>query len=452
MSLLVKDRNFYKNLAAIALPIALQNAIGFGVQMMDTIMVGSLGDTALSAANLAGQPYFIFMVFNFGLASGGSVLIAQYWGKGNVDVVRRVMGISIRYIAITAVLFSGVCYFFPTQIMTLFSHEPEVIRLGAGYLRVFAFSFIFNGIAGCYMMSLRAVENVNLPTIVYSVSFFVNVFFNYAFIFGKFGMPELGVVGAAYGTVIARFSEFVIVLIYSSFIEKKILFKLRYLFRKEKELIPDYFRHSIPVVGSELIWSLGAVTQAAIIGRIGSTFVAANSIASVMQQLAMVFMFGLGNAAAVTMGKTVGEGRIGDAKKQGKTIVFMAMAVGVAACGVIFVIRNYAVMLYNVTPEVKALAVEIMGVMAFLLALTSLEIVCISGVLRGGGDTKFAFAVDACCTWLIGVPMGLLAGFVWKLPVIWVYVCLRSDIPVRVLLCLTRIFGEKYIKNVTRDL
>lgn len=452
MSLMVRDKGFYKNLLAIALPIALQNAISFGVQMMDTVMVGSLGDVALSAANLAGQPYFIFMVFNFGLSSGGSVLIAQYWGKGNTDVVRRVIGMSVRYITITAILFTSVCFFFPTQIMSLFSHEAPVIEQGAQYLRVVAFSYLFNGIAGCYLMSLRAVENVNLSTLVYTISFFVNVFFNYCFIFGKFGMPALGVVGAAVGTVIARFTEFLCVLIYSSFFEKKIQFKLRYLFLREKELIPDYLRHSLPVVGSELVWSFGSVTQAAIIGRIGSTFVAANSIASVVQQLAMVFMFGLGSAAAVTIGKTVGEGKTTQAKQRGKTIVILAIGIGILACGIILAIRGPIVQIYRVSAEVKTLAVQIMGVMACLIALSSLEIVCISGILRGGGDTKYAFIVDCCCTWLIGVPMGFLAGFVWKLPVLWVYVCLRADIPVRVTLCLVRIFGGKYIKNVTRDL
>ncbi len=449
---MVKDRGFYKHLAAIALPIALQNAINFGVQMMDTVMVGALGDTALSAANLAGQPYFIFMVFNFGLASGGSVLIAQYWGKGNVDVVRRVIGMSMRFITITAVLFTAVCVGFPTQIMSLFSTEAEVIARGADYLRVVAFSYIFNGIAACYMMSLRAVENVKLSTMVYSISFFVNIFFNYAFIFGKFGMPELGVVGAAVGTVIARFSECLIVLIYMHFFEKKVGFRIKDMFRWESQLLPDYIRHGLPVIGSELVWSLGSVTQAAIIGRIGSSFVAANSIASVMQQLAMVAMFGLGNAAAVIMGKTIGEGRIEEAKKRGKTMLVLALGVGIAACAIVLLLRNHMVQLYNVSDEVKTLAVQIMGVMGFLIIFGSLEIVSVVGVLRGGGDTKFGFAVDAGCTWLIGVPMGFLAGFVWKLPVLMVYLCLRSDIPVRVTLCLTRIFREKYIKNVTREL
>lgn len=452
MNFLVKDKGFYKTLAAIALPIALQNVIGFGVQMMDTVMVGALGDTALSGASLAGQPFFVFMIFNFGLAAGGAVLIAQYWGRGNVDVVRRIMGISIRFVTIAALLFSLLCNLMPERIMSLFSHEQPVIEAGASYLRVVSFSYLFYGISSCYLNSLRAVENVKMSTLVYLVSFFVNVFFNWVFIFGKLGFPELGVVGAAVGTVIARFSEFVMVFLYMTFGEKEIRFNLSYIFKGERELLPDYVRHSIPVVGSELIWGLGSVTQAAIIGRIGETFVAANSVAAVLQQLAMVMLFGVSNAAAVLVGKTVGNGKIEEAKRMAKTLLLLALGVGVVSCGVILALRMPFLQIYDISQEAKDLAFDIMGVMATIIAFSAIELVCIVGILRGAGDTKFAFAVDAGCTWLIGVPMGILAGFVWKLPVLLVYICLRSDLPVRIILCLTRIFRGRYIKNVTRDI
>ncbi|MEA4911817.1 MAG: MATE family efflux transporter [Oscillospiraceae bacterium] len=449
---MIKDKTFYRSLLAIAVPIALQNIIGFGVQMLDTIMVGSLGDTALSAASLANQPFFVFMIFSFGLASGGSVLIAQYWGRGNTDVVRRVMGISMRCVALASVLFATLCYAFPLQIMDIFSNEPDVIEAGASYLRVVVFSYVFYGVSNCYLTALRGVENVKLATGVYGVSFFVNAFFNYAFIFGKFGFPELGLVGAACGTVIARISEFLIVLLYSSFIEKKIGFKLRMLFQSERELWSDFIRHSLPVVGSELVWSLGSVTQAAIIGNIGSIFVSANSIASVAQQLAMVMMFGVGNAAAVLMGKTIGAGRAKEAKTMGRTFLVLALGVGLLSCGIILLLRTPMLGFYRVSDETKKLAFEIMGVMSFIMLFAPVETTCIVGILRGAGDTRFAFAVDAGCTWLIGVPMGFLAGFVWKLPVLWVYVFLRSDVFVRIALCLTRVLRGNYIKNVTRDI
>lgn len=452
MNWLVRDRQFYKNLAAIAIPVALQNVIAFGVQMMDTVMVGRLGDISLSAASLANQPYFVFAVFNFGLSSGGAVLIAQYWGRGNTEAVRRIIGISMRAITVTALVFSAVCMTFPVPIMRIFSHEAEVIAQGAAYLRVVAISYVFNGIASCYLMSLRAVENVRLSILIYSVSFCVNVFFNYCFIFGRLGFPRLGVVGAAIGTIFARVSEFLIAFLYMKFFEKKIRFTLRYLFLKEPELTPDYIRHSLPVCGSELLWSLSAVTQSAIIGRIGSTFVAANSITEVVRQLAMVMLFGIGNAAAVLVGKLVGEGRIGFAKRAGKTLIALSVLVGIASCGLVLGLRHWVVLLYNVSDQTKALAIDLMGVLAAAIVFRSVEVTCITGVLRGAGDTRFAFLADVGSAWLVCVPLGLLAAFVWKLPAVWIYIFLQIDTLARNAVCLKRIFGDNYIKNVTRDL
>ncbi len=431
----------------------MQNIISFGISMMDTIMVGSLGDAALSATNLGGQPYFVFMVFNFGLASGGSVLISQYWGKGNVDAVRRVFGISMRCITVVALVFTTICALFPEFILSLFSSEREVITLGASYLRVVAFSYFFNGFASCYLMSLRAVENVKLSTFVYLVSFFVNVIFNYLLIFGKFGFPQLGVEGAAWGTLIARISEFIITLSYMLFAEKKVRFRLRELFKGEPELRPDYLRHSLPVVGNELIWSLATVSQAAIIGQIGSTFVAANSIACVVQQLAMVFMFGVGNGSAVVVGKAIGEGKTEYVRdKIGKTLLLLSLGVGVLASGIILLLRNPAVLLYNVTDETRSLAVQIMGIMAIVVIPDAVSLTSITGVLRGSGDTRTAFFIDAGGSWLVAVPLGILAGFVWKLPIIWVFVCLRADIVIKAVFCIIRVLGGKYVRNVTREL
>lgn len=452
LKFLIKDRIFYKTLIAIALPIALQNVIGFGVGMMDTIMVGSLGDTSLSAAALGNQPFFVFMVFNFGLASGGAVLISQYWGRGNVDAVRRIIGMCMRFVAVAAVIFSIVCFLFPTQIISLFSSEADVIGEAAQYLKIVALSYSFYGVASCYLNSLRAVENVRLSMLVYAVSFVVNVMFNYLFIFGKFGFPKLDIVGAAVGTCIARISEILIVVYYILRVEKNIKFNFKYMLSSERELLPDYIRHSLPVVGSELAWSLGIVTQAAIIGNIGKSFVAANSIASVLQQLSMVMMLGIGNAAAVVVGKAVGAGKNEDVQKISKTLLALGVGVGIISCGLMLVLRYPFAEIYNATRATKDLAINIMGVMAALTVGMAIEIISIIGILRGAADTKYAFFVDAGCTWLIGVPMGFLAGFVWKLPVVFVYVCLRSDLPFRIIFCLVRILRGRYIKNVTRDM
>lgn len=452
MNALIKDKSFYKLLCAIAIPIAVQNIISFGVQFMDNLMVGALGDVAVSATALGGQPFFMFTVFGFGLSSGGSVLIAQYWGRGNTAAVRRVMGIAMRFVVLASLLFTVLCSLFPRAILDIFSNDLAVIDAGVGYLRIVCLSYLFYGVANCYMMTLRATENVSLSTIIYGISFVVNVLFNYLFIFGKLGFPEMGVTGAAMGTLIARISEFLMATFYMYKREKRVRFNFSYVFRQDNELLPDFLRHSLPVVGSEFLWSFGTVTQTAIIGNISSTFVAANSISGTIQQLAMVMMFGIGNASAVIMGKTIGEGKMEYAKKAGNTLLALSFCVGVFTCGLVYLVRGPMLSLYEVTEETRLLAYNILGIIGLLNLGSAVELTLITGVLRGAGDTRFAFAVDVGCTWGIGVLMGYLAGFVWRLPVLWVFVCLRSDMPVRLMLCLVRVFRGNYIKNVTRDM
>ena len=234
------EKDFFKTVFAITLPIAMQNVISFGVNAMDSIMLGSLGDIAVSGANLGGQPFFLMSMVGFGLAGGGNVLISQYWGKGDKEVIRKVMRISMLAVTVVAVLATLVCFFFPYQVMSLYTNEAEVQAAAAGYLRVISIGFVFYAIANSYMSSLRAVENVKMSTVVYCMSFFVNVFFNYMFIFGKFGAPELGVVGAAVGTLIARIFEFICVTVYMYTMEKKVGFRMHCMFKLDSALIPDF--------------------------------------------------------------------------------------------------------------------------------------------------------------------------------------------------------------------
>ena len=213
------NRAFVGTLLAIAVPIALQNMISFGVAVMDSVMLGSFGDVAIAAANLGGQPFSILMSFGFGLSSGGSVLIAQYWGKGDIGRIRKVMRISMQLVFLASLGITVVCLLMPEGILRIFTKDEAIVQAGAGYLALVAFSYIPYSLSNDYMMSLRAVEKVKISTAIYGVSFFVNVFFNYAFIFGKFGAPRLEVRGAAVGTIFARCSELVMVLIYMYFRE-----------------------------------------------------------------------------------------------------------------------------------------------------------------------------------------------------------------------------------------
>ena len=443
------EKQFLLNMLAIAVPIALQNMISFGVAMMDSVMLGGLGDKAISAANLGGQPFSLLMSIGFGLSSGGSVLIAQYWGRGDVARIRTVMRLSMQIVFTASSLMTLVCLLFPQQVMGLYSNEAEIVAAAAQYLQLVALSYLPYSISNNYMMSLRAVEKVTVSAAIYGTSFFVNVFFNYVFIFGAVGAPALGVRGAAVGTILARCSELLLVTIYMYAKEDTIGFRFSDCFRLKNEMIQDYTRHSLPVLGNELLWGLGISVTAAIIGRIGSVFVTANSIAAVLNQLALVSVIGVGNAAAVITGKLIGEGRMQRAKRAANTILLGSVFVGMFNCAMIFILRPIFLSFYRITPEAYEAAYTVMGVLALLHLSLAIDITCIIGILRGGGDTKMAFAFDCGALWLVSVPMGVLSGLVWGWPVPLVYVMLKLDSPIKTILSLIRLKSGAWIRNVT---
>ena len=443
------EKQFLLNMLAIAVPIALQSMISFGVAMMDSVMLGGLGDKAISAANLGGQPFSLLMSIGFGLSSGGSVLIAQYWGRGDVARIRTVMRLSMQIVFTASSLMTLVCLLFPQQVMGLYSNEAEIVAAAAQYLQLVALSYLPYSISNNYIMSLRAVEKVTVSAAIYGTSFFVNVFFNYVFIFGAFGAPALGVRGAAVGTILARCSELLLVTIYMYAKEDTIGFRFSDCFRLKNEMIQDYTRHSLPVLGNELLWGLGISVTAAIIGRIGSVFVTANSIAAVLNQLALVSVIGVGNAAAVITGKLIGEGRMQRAKRAANTILLGSVFVGMFNCAMIFIMRPIFLSFYRITPEAYEAAYTVMGVLALLHLSLAIDITCIIGILRGGGDTKTAFAFDCGALWLVSVPMGVLSGLVWGWPVPLVYVMLKLDSPIKTILSLIRLKSGAWIRNVT---
>ncbi len=445
------EKDFIKSVISIALPIAFQNMISFGVQAMDTVMLGRLGDTAVSAATLGGQPAFLLYLLGFGLTGGGSVLIAQYWGKKNIDVIKKVMRTSMLAITTVSIIVAIICFLFPENIMRIFSKEEAVIAASASYLKVMSIGFVFSSIASNYMISMRAVEKVKMSTLVYSISFFVNVFFNYIFIFGEFGAPELGIVGAAIGTVIARVFEFLCVIIYMYFIEKDIGFQIHCIFKFDKAITKDYLKNAAPVVLNEMVWALGTSTITIVMGRLGQTFVAANSVTMVLFNLANVAIFGIANASAVLSGKTIGSGDLKRAQKVAHTLLLLAVSFGLLGTTLLLLIRDPFLNFYNITNEAKEIARQMIFVLAMLMPLSALDVVNDIGILRGGADTKFAVMLTGCGMWLINVPLGFLTGLVLLLPAPLVFLSMRIDSTLKIPMQLYRILSGKWIRRITND-
>lgn len=443
------DKKFYSNIFTIGMPIALQNLISFSVNLMDTVMLGTIGETALSASALANQMFFIFNVVCFGVASGAIVLASQYWGKGDTVAIQKITGIAVKITIAFSLLFSLFVMLFPSQIMHVFTPDAAVIEAGTRYLRMVALSYTTGGISATFLMVLRSVETVKISLLIYSVSFCVNVFFNYIFIFGKLGAPELGVTGAAVGTVIARASECVILLVYLKFFEKKIRYSLKIFLSHDKELMGDLMHYGMPVMINEFLWAVGISMHSVILGHIGSSVVAANSICNVVYQLTTSFIFGVGSATAVITGNLIGAGDIPHLQSCVKKFKHIYFFLGIFSAAFLLLLKKPVLSIYNIEPETIEFANQLMIAYAFAVFFMAYTCPLITGIFRGAGDTRFAAVVDIGCLWF-AIPLGAIAAFVFHLPPLVVFAILKLDYPLKTFFCLLRLRGTGWIRNVTR--
>lgn len=449
--------NFYRMMLAITIPVAIQNFIIFSVSMMDTLMLGHVGSAQLSACAQANQPAFIFQLLVFGLASGGCVLTAQYWGKGDVEKVKSVIGIVLR-IAICASILLTVCVLvFPRQIMLFYlnnktQEDKYILSEAVKYLRIVGFSYFFFGISFAISGILRSVEIVKISVFASLVSCITNIFFNWVFIFGNLGAPTMGIRGAALGTLIARIFEFILIIVYVAVIDKKIKFSIKYIIKRDSVLIKDFLKYSFPVVANELAWGAAISMQAAILGKLSNQILAANSISMVLQQLATIVSMGIANAGAVIVGKRIGQGELQGAKKDGALLMNWSIVIGLIGMALVLFLRKPFVSLYSeVDVETKLLASKQMIITSVVVFLATLNSCSIVGVLRGAGDTKFAMKLEMITLWLIALPAGLISGFVIKAPILVTYAFLKIDELIKAFIAFARTKKEKAYRTVTRE-
>ncbi|MDD3192735.1 MAG: MATE family efflux transporter [Oscillospiraceae bacterium] len=452
MSFWVKDKQFYQKMAAIAIPLALQNLINVAVSLLDTVMLGQLGEVAMSGSALGNQIGFIYQIMNLGLTAGAGVLTSQYWGRKDPASIRKVMSMAYKISMALATVFTVLALAIPDVLMRFYTEEPAVIEAGALYLRIIAFTYWVSGFTMTSMSILRTVGTVKITLYMYVVSFFVNVFFNYCFIFGHFGFPKMGIAGAAIATVIARVVECAIIVVYVFRIDKKICFQVRDIFQKiDREVLGIYMRYGAPVLCNEMLWSIGSTMLSVIMGHMGSGFVAANSICQVIFQCTSVINQGVGQAAGVMAGNTIGEGKYKRARNQSLTLFVVSIGFGLLSSLVMFAIRGPVIDFYKVTEETRAIAYSIMDMMCILIIFQAISSVNMFGTLRGGGDSRFVLIFDVTSMWFFSVPMGWLAGLVFHWPVWVVYLCLRSGDIFKSVACVFRILSGKWIKDVTRS-
>lgn len=442
------DKELYLKMLKIAIPISLQSLITVGINLLDTVMLSDMGDAQLSASSLAGQFINLFMICCMGIGMGASVLTSRFWGMQDKHSLKKTVTIMLRFVAVFASIFTIITIISPEWIMRIYSDEAAIITHGATYLKWMIPTYICTGLSLTCTIVLRTVGQVRIPLYCSISAFFINVFFNWVFIFGHFGAPRMEIGGAALGTLIARVFELLFICGYFFFIDKRIRYRLKDFFMKCRDLLGEYIRISIPVLISDGLLAFGNNTVAMIMGRIGETFVAANSVTTVVQQLSSVLTTGVCNASGIITGHTMGEGDIDKAQRQGYTFLFIGFIIGCFSALVIFLLRGPIINYYDVSPAAKTIAWDLMNAIIIINIFQSMNSILTKGVLRAGGDTTFLMAGDILFLWVASIPLGYLAGLKWGLPSFWIYTCLKIDQIIKCVWCYFRLRSGKWLKKI----
>lgn len=443
---LVKEKAFYTSVLSIMLPVALQQAINMGVNMLDTMMLGSFGEVQLSASSLANQYYAFFSVLCMGIIGGSSVLAAQYWGAGNSEKVRETFSMALRLALGAALFFTVLTLLIPDRIMRIYTSEQAVIDQGVRYLRITAFIFAIHGTGLVAAQLMRSVGQAKLGLVVSIISFVVNILANYIFIFGKFGAPRMEIAGAALGTLLARTAEFAATFLYILVIDKKLRLRPRHLLiSPSSAFYKSYFRLGAPVLVSDALLGLGGNIVSVVLGHMGAAVVAGNAICQVIDRLCTVVISGISNASGIITGNTIGLGDKKRAIEQGETFYLLSIIFGAVGSVLIFLLGPLTISLYRVSPETIRITRQLMNAYVIIIFFQAVQSVMTKGVLRGGGDTRFLMKADILFMWLVSIPLGIASGLIFGWPAWLTMLCLRADYVIKSIWCVSRLMSGKWI-------
>ena len=470
-SYLHQPKGFYKHLFLLALPVIVQNLITTSLGFLDTFMVGLLGSDQMSAVTVANVPVFIIQLVVFGLQSGSSVLISQYWGRGDRESINRVMGIGFMIAGGVSVLFAAILCAFPAQVLYLITDNLTLVELAEPYLRIVGFSYIFNSLSSIYIGMQRSIENPRFGMIVFAISMLCNTLGNYVLIFGKLGLPALGITGAAVATLLSRVVEFVVAFSYAFRCRTMPLMKHAIL-RPGMDMLRKFLRYSAPVLINETLWGTGFSMITVIMGHMANSgdLIAAYTLAGNIDKLMTSGVFGIAAAVSVIVGKEIGTGNLKGVYNIGRALCFTAFAFGIVlglAEYTMFVTlmrpfvmplfslsavakRLCSVMLMHMEGEACDIAMYMMGILMLVQPVSSVSLTNIVGVLRGGGDVNASLVIDNFPLWCGTLPMMCLLGLVLKVPNEVFCLCLMIEYIIKSPLGLYRLHSGKWIHDITR--
>ena len=444
----LKSRPFFRKTLLLMLPVILQQLITIGINFLDNLMIGSFGETAIAAASFGNQVYAFFQFICMGLGSGAVVMSSQFWGRRELDPMRVTAAMALRVTAAICAVFTVFTVLWPTAALRLFTNDAAVLAAGTPYMRLIGVTFLLAGLSSTATYLMRSVGRVNVPLIGSAIAFFLNLFFNWVFIFGKLGAPRLELVGAAVGTVIARAFEFLFVFGYFLLREDRFSFRVRHFALPGGALRREYARYSLPVLFSDTLLGLSLALTSVIYGHISAEISAAVSIANSVVQLITVVNVGMAGASAIVVGNTIGEGDLSRAKREGNTYILLSFLFGLVMILPLALLERPYTGLYAIGAETADIVHVIMLCNYFMLPLQTVAYVISKGILRGGGDTRFLLLADSSCVWFLSLPLGALAAFVWHLSPFWVYLFLRIEYPLKGIVCFIRYCTGKWIRQI----
>lgn len=443
---------FYGQIFKLVTPIVLQNLLSSAVSSVDVVMLNFVGQSAISAVSLASQyASVLFMVF-FGLGTGATMLCAQYFGKKDFRAIEVVQGIALRFSLGAALAFALCAAFIPDWMMRVFTNDPELIALGASYLRILSVCYLCWGVTEVYISILRSVGRVGIGTALNTVAVVLNVCLNAVFIFGWLGMPKMGVEGVALATSISRLVELLLCFVVS-IRSKEVKLKFSAIFVKNPLLFKDFLKLSLPAMANDVVWGLAFSTYSVILGHLGNDAVAANSLATVVRSFGTILCFGLASAGGILLGQKIGEGKLEEARKDGSRLLWLTVASGFIGGAIVLIARPF-VLGYASGGDFTETALHYLSVMllinSYYVMGAAVNTTLIAGVFRAGGDSRFGLICDFIDMWIYAVPLGFLAAFVFKLPVLWVYFLLCTDEFVKWPWVIRRYRSGKWVKDITR--
>lgn len=450
MAVFTKDRSFYRSLVTLAVPISLQNLVTFAVSFADNVMIGSLGDDAISGVYIGGQLQSVLQMFVGGIEGAILILAAQYWGKKDTQSIRKVVSIGIKFALAVGLLSSLVAVLFPQWVIRAFTTEPGVIQEGAAYVQIVGFTYLFFSVSQVMIAAMRSVETARIGLYISCMALVINVCLNYVFIFGHFGFPAMGVRGAALATLVSRILEMCVGVGYVLFVDKKLRFGLKDLLHTDRQLLRDFIRYGLPVIGGQVVWAINSLANTKILGYYSAGVIAAASITGMLHNLVYVWMNGMSSAVGIITGKTVGAGQYEKMKEYSKTVQMIFLFVGLISGAAVFLARDGFISLYNASPEAQAYSQQFINVISVTIIGTCYQAACLFGLVKSGGDISFVFKNDTIFVFLVVIPSSLLAMWLGAPP--WVvFACLKCDQILKCFVAIVKINRYNWMKNLTRD-